>query len=323
MNIPIKEIYEMKNYGHSYLLQPEAMELIKDKDLAIAIGGDNYCYDKGRDFYELDNEIKEKGTKMTLVGCSIEPDEIPGELAEHLKCFDLIAVRETISYNALEENGLKNITLIPDSAFLLEKDELPLPVGWKDGDTIGLNFSPLSVGYSKNADAVYKSIFNLVEHIINNSESVIALISHVMIPNEEDAIISHMIYDRYKDTGRIIVIDDLSLNCMQIKGYIARCKMFIGARTHATIAAYSTYVPTVVLGYSIKAKGIAKDIFGTYENYVRPIQDLSDENYLINSYEWLLANLTGMRKHLQEFVPQYKEKALLLKSEIYKLLSLS
>ena len=46
-------------------------------------------------------------------------------------------------------------------------------------------------------------------------------------------------------------------NCMVIKGYISRCELFIGARTHATIAAYSTGVPTLVLGYSVKARGIA------------------------------------------------------------------
>ena len=51
--------------------------------------------------------------------------------------------------------------------------------------------------------------------------------------------------------------------------------MFIGARTHATIAAYSSCVPTLVVGYSIKARGIAKDLFGTDEGYVLPVQALA------------------------------------------------
>ena len=45
-------------------------------------------------------------------------------------------------------------------------------------------------------------------------------------------------YEEFKDTGRVIILPD-HLKCHQYKGYIARMRFFIGARTHATIAAYS------------------------------------------------------------------------------------
>ena len=48
---------------------------------------------------------------------------------------------------------------------------------------------------------------------------------------------------------------------------ISQCRFFIGSRTHSVIAAYSSGVPTLALGYSIKSKGIAQDIFGEYETY--------------------------------------------------------
>ena len=57
-----------------------------------------------------------------------------------------------------------------------------------------------------------------------------------------------------------------SPNCRQQKYIISQCAYFIGASTPSTIAAYSTGVPTLVVGYSVKAKGIAKDLFGTYDN---------------------------------------------------------
>ena len=53
-----------------------------------------------------------------------------------------------------------------------------------------------------------------------------------------------------------------------------------------------------VVGYSIKAKGIAKDIFGTYKNYVIPVQSLNNENDLIEAFEWLKNNEGYIRKHL-------------------------
>lgn len=69
--------------------------------------------------------------------------------------------------------------------------------------------------------------------------------------------------------------------------------MFIGARTHATIAAYSSCVPTLVVGYSIKARGIAKDLFGTDEGYVLPVQALAKKEDLVNAFDWLYQNAAG------------------------------
>ncbi len=51
-------------------------------------------------------------------------------------------------------------------------------------------------------------------------------------------------------------------------------------RTHATIAAYSTGVPTLVVGYSVKARGIARDLFGTEDGYVLPVQQLKESDEL-------------------------------------------
>ena len=75
---------------------------------------------------------------------------------------------------------------------------------------------------------------------------------------------------------------------LQYKGYIARMRYFIGARTHATIAAYSNCVPTIVLGYSIKSKGIAKDLFGE-EKLVLGINEISDSNKLIAAFDEMVS----------------------------------
>ena len=98
-------------------------------------------------------------------------------------------------------------------------------------------------------------------------------------------------------------------NAAQLKGYIARCRFFIGARTHATIAAYSTCVPTLVVGYSVKSRGIAIDLFGTEENYVLPVQNLKQENEFCNAFDWLTKNEKIIRTHLETIMPAYREKA--------------
>ena len=94
-------------------------------------------------------------------------------------------------------------------------------------------------------------------------------------------------------------------NCCKLKGYIARCRFFVGARTHATIAAYSSCVPTLVIGYSVKARGIAKDLFGTEENYVLPVQQLREPDQLTNAFHWLEAREDSIRMHLTSRMQEY------------------
>ena len=128
-----------------------------------------------------------------------------------------------------------------------------------------------------------------------------------------------LLYDNFKQTNRVVYIEDH--NCMELKGFISRCNMFIGARTHSTIAAYSSCVPTLVIGYSVKAKGIAKDIFGTSENYVKPVQSLKEEDDLLRACKWLMDNENDIRKHLQSFMPEYIKKTWLAGDEFKKLVA--
>ena len=195
---------------------------------------------------------------------------------------------------------------------------MTLPEGFELNNTIGINMSPMIMSYETSDGSAMKNYENLIQHIIETTDMQIALIPHVVWVSNDDRKPLKVLYDKFKDTNRVIMLDDY--NCMELKGYISRCRMFIGARTHSTIAAYSTCVPTLVIGYSVKAKGIAKDIFGTYENYVLPVQSLSNKDDLINAFEWMKTNEDGIRKHLNEFMPGYKEKVLQGKVEIEKLL---
>ena len=93
----------------------------------------------------------------------------------------------------------------------------------------------------------------------------------------------------------------------------------IAARTHASIAAYSSCVPTLVIGYSVKAKGIAKDIFGTYDKYVLPAQSFYKNTELIDSFEWLWKNEDSIRNHLKSFMPEYCKKPFLIREALENL----
>ena len=94
-------------------------------------------------------------------------------------------------------------------------------------------------------------------------------------------------------------------NAEQLKWIISKCAAFIGARTHATIAAYSTGVPTLVLGYSIKSVGIARDLFGSEENYVLSYKNIKKETDLLNHYLWILEHADTIKETLVEKTKEY------------------
>lgn len=162
--------------------------------------------------------------------------------------------------------------LIPDPAFQLNRIDLPLPKNFIEGNTVGINVSPMIIGLESNQGVTLQNYIELINYIINQTDMQVALIPHVVWSHNDDRIPLNILYDRFKDTGRICMIDDHTAE--ELKGYIARCRFMIAARTHASIAAYSTQVPTLVIGYSVKARGIARDLFGNEEHYVLPVQSL-------------------------------------------------
>lgn len=290
---------------------------VKNNDIYFSIGGDNYCYPGTEVLAGINSNIKKKGARLVLWGCSVEPSLIDDSaIANDLKSFDLITARESISYDALKKVNT-NTVLVSDPAFTLPKIDLPLPKGWKIGKMIGINASPLIIENGKNAKTVYEAYRLLIEYIIKETEYNVALIPHVIVEGNNDYEVLKKLYDEIEFKDRLVLIGDH--NCMELKGFISRCSFFIGARTHATIAAYSTCVPTLVLGYSVKSRGIAKDLFGDYQNYVLPVQDMNDSRELLDSFKWIMKRENDIKNHLKEVMPEYVSKAYLAKDAIEKL----
>lgn len=274
--------------------------------IAISVGGDNYCYPwSAKQGAELDDMIREYCAKTVFWGCSLDAESITPEVRQDLARFDLITAREPLTYALLKEIN-PNTVQVADPAFLLEKVELPLPEGFVEGNTVGINVSPLIMEYG-DGGLILQNYEELIEYILNNTDMNICLVPHVVWENNDDLKPMELLYSKYADCDRVCKLGDH--NCMELKGYISRCRFFVGARTHATIAAYSTCVPTLVVGYSIKSKGIALDLFGTDENYVVPVQNLQKNGELTEAFAWLQANEIQIRDRLTAVMPAYKDRA--------------
>lgn len=275
-------------------------------DIALSIGGDSYCYGEEKDMAYRNRIWRQWGIKTVYWGCSIEPELLENEdVVKDIATFDLITARETISYNALKAIN-PNTILVSDSAFMLNSVELPLPTSFNPQNYIGINISPLVIGCERIRGIVYRNYERLIEYILNETDLNILLIPHVIWKDNDDRVVNHDIFTRFCASNRIAEVSDC--NCEELKGFISRCKFFIGARTHSTIAAYSTNVPTLVMGYSIKSIGIARDIFGTDENYVISVQSLTDEDALIKKFKWMVKNEILIRNKLSNVMTDYKAR---------------
>lgn len=312
INHTLYYVYRMITKDKESFLRYRFKDMYKNPPkVGVSIGGDTYCYDYMVEEIMLTNSMLHKlGTKTILLGCSVEPELVKrSDVAADMKLYDKILARESITYNALLDAGVskERLELAPDPAFTLDTQYLPLPDGWKEGKMIGLNLSPLIGMYAEDKDIALKCYEGLIQHIIDTTDNNIALIPHVVWDRSNDFIPLTSLYEKFKDTGRVILLQDH--NATQLKGFIARCRLFIGARTHATIAAYSSCVPTLVIGYSVKARGIARDLFGTEDKYVLPVQDLKTTKQLIEGYEWLNGHADDITQKLKKSVPEYIIKA--------------
>lgn len=306
----LKAVFQAKVYGDQTVYDlihfSPVLKAAKTADYILSIGGDNYCYGVPKFIYLVNKEIRKRGGRTILWGCSVEPSSIKKEILEDLQGYTHIIARESITYQAMVNKGLKQTILIPDPAFQLNRIDLPLPENFIERNTVGINVSPMIIGHESNQGVTLQNYIELINYIINQTDMQVALIPHVVWKHNDDRIPLNILYDRFKDTGRICMIDDHTAE--ELKGFIARCRFMIAARTHASIAAYSEKIPTLVIGYSVKAKGIAQDLFGTYEKYVLPVQALKKKDDMTEAFKWLQNNESNIKQQLDTIIPNIKEQ---------------
>lgn len=277
----------------------------KDCDAALSIGGDNYCYGENKHLYCINRELRKRGIKTVLWGCSITPGAIQGELLDDLHGYSGIFARESISYEALITKGLTSVELFPDPAFALSRKNTPLPEGFIEGNTVGINISPMVCRYESRTGMVLSNVQKLIKHILHDTEMSVALIPHVIRPNDDDRTPLMKLYNLFQDSCRIVLVEDRPAE--ELKDLIARCRYMVAARTHASIAAYSTQIPTLVIGYSVKSEGIAKDIFGESRPFVIPVQTLERDATLSSEFDALREKEGELKYHFQRTMPGYCE----------------
>ena len=286
------------------LYQNEVVKTIEKMDINFSVGGDNYCYGFPAWLYALDNKSHSLNKRTVLLGASLFEKIEDEELIQDLNNFDVLVIRESLSLKAVKEVVPDyKILYLPDPAFSLKPKKVELNPWYKDRKVLGLNLSPLTLTDKKK----YESFVKLVEYVLNNTNYSICLLPHVTNKESNDLTILRRIKNEFKQEDRVY-LEKGNYDCQELKYIISKFNLFIVARTHASIAAYSTLVPTLVIGYSTKSKGIATDLFGTSDNYVIS-KDVINENRLIESFKYLDNNQDIIKQKLEKVIPKTIEES--------------
>lgn len=302
LHLPFRQI--------SFCPQLEFVKSIPENGIMVSTGGDMMCY--GNNYViTTNNYVHAKGIKSILWGCSMGPENLTPEKQETLHNFSLIYARESLSYDFFKSLGLKNVCLFPDPAFILEPEICELPECFAKGDVVGINISNYVLGDFSLDTPFGKEVVKMLEYIVKETTFQVLLVPHVLWDfsgdRQDDRQTASVIMEKYGNTKRFSVLDTDNLNYCQIRYIISKCKMFVGGRTHAVISAYSTCVPAIALGYSIKSRGIAKDL-GLSENLVVDSKHIHHEGYLVESFRYLNDNEPVIRKQLCEIMPEYRQR---------------
>ncbi len=263
---------------------------LKNADLVLSLGGDNYSDDYGLPvmFWELGFLAKEMQVPFVVWGASIGPFKRLESIdlsKRGLEAVSLVTARENATVDYLSSIGYAGkVTRVYDSAFLLEKKSVKLPEFKRPAELVGFNISPIYHKYAKISQEDVLEISSSFIADISVKYNVL-LIPHVNFPKKNNNDFDFMSNIQRNDNVKIL---PPNLDCRELKFAISKCAYFIGSRTHATIAGFSQFVPTLSLAYSLKAHGLNHDLFAT-DQYLLDACDFSVNN-LKTKFELLRAN---------------------------------
>lgn len=297
---------------------------IKDDIVAstavLSIGGDNYTLDYGmpNDVLALDNYVTRLKRPLIIWGASIGPFDKRPKLAkrlhDHLKSkVTAFFVREKLSYEYLLRHGIsENVILMGDPAFVMEAESVSEDkIGFSlPRDALGVNLSPLMAKWVThgNVKAWMLRSIEIVRNMRRSFDMPIVLIPHDTRPHTNDYKFMREVLENLGGDRSDIFLLREDLTAAETKWVISRMKCMVAARTHATIAAFSSYVPTVSLGYSAKAEGINKQIFG-HTDFLISGSDIDRDN-VVSTIRNVINSNDDIRGHLRNKLPDIQKKAL-------------
>ena len=232
-----------------------------------------------------------------------------------------VFARDELSYEiASYLSQRKDIVLTTDIAFLLPYKKLLYNDGKKH---IGINPSGLlwEGGYTRSNQFglridYQQYIVQIISALIDDKNILVHLIPHVLYKDESIIDNDWVLCKRLKKRFPKCILPEYFETPMEAKSYISSMDVFIGARMHATIAAYSSGVPTIAFSYSQKFEGL----FGTFNYpYILSGKEITTNEAAKRTLSWI-TNYNDLKQCIDIYLPTLNGRIKAMKNEYEKLL---
>lgn len=270
----IKFVERVFKYGTRLIFaDKETNILMKSCDVIFDITyGDNfsdiYLPDLVNRTTHVKRHVEKMGIPLVLMPQTIGPFEninLKKKAIKAIRNASKVYVRDDLSLMFVKENLPQvEVYRTTDMAFALKyttnktiTDKIKVGVNvsgllWKGGFIKDNQFN-LSVNYRQY-------VIQLLEALTNDDRYEVHFIPHVTElsenANDGDLVVKKFIEDNYPS----VIIAPAYSSPVDVKNYISNMDVFTGARMHSTIAAFSSYVPTIPFSYSRKFEGLYGDL---------------------------------------------------------------
>lgn len=276
---------------------------IQEADVVLSLGGDNYSLDYGVPvrFIEMGKYVKRHKRSFVIWGASIGPfvskSKFEETISKHFNDdIDWIFAREEETIKYLSSIGVEEkVSLVADPAFMMCPEECRADkIGFELPDKyVCINFSDLMAVYVTDGDmdAWLGICAETIDALADESAIPMVFIPHVKADYE---FMQH-IYPLLKYPGKVLLASK-DLNAAEMKWIISRAECNIACRTHSTIASFSTSVPTISLGYSIKSIGLNQQMYG-HEHFLLYKKTITSAN-VVETYKGIMLDSDKIREEL-------------------------
>ena len=190
---------------------------------------------------------------------------------------------------------------------------------------IGINVSGLLYNGGFNRDNYFNLSFSykdfivkLISRLLKNNSYEIHLIGHVLYETE-DIDDDYGVCEKLKRKNQYCILAPRFVSAPEAKGYIAGMDLLIGARMHATIAAFSSGVPVIPVAYSRKFNGLYSTL--NYPYLIDAKSGISCDEALMRFDEYM-TSIDAMSENIKSSVAIYKQEIEKYKFKLIELMDL-
>lgn len=295
-------MYRVSGSRLSFLVSNRELQTFCDADVIIDLSGDTITEDYGSHvtYSHLLPLLLGIAFNKPVFVCaqSIGPFKLTSTLSRWtLNQCTAITAREEITYKKLLGFGIDpaKLQLTADIAFLMKPIESKqakkllqdegiklskkMTLGISTSDLVRKRFEKANPGLSYDG-----TMAQALDELAKKHNADVLFISHVVGPSQEkdDRNVANRIAERMSESAYVLT---KNYRPDELKGIIALCDVFIGARMHSNIGALSSRIPTIAIGYSQKTRGIMKSL--SMEEFAIDIESMNSDT-LVNMFQSLV-----------------------------------